>query len=45
MSEDKRFYWMKLKEGFFEDETIAWLEEQKNGKEYVLFLLKLCLKA
>lgn len=45
MSDGKKFYWMKLKEKFFEDETIAWLEEQPNGKEYVLFLLKLCLKA
>lgn len=45
MPEDKRFFWMKLNESFFEDETIAWLEEQTNGKEYVLFLLKLCLKS
>lgn len=41
----KRFYWLKLKENFFEDDTIKWIEEQDNGKEYVLFYLKLCLKS
>jgi len=41
----KRFYWLKLKEDFFDDDAIEWLEEQKNGKEYALFYLKLCLKS
>ena len=45
MAENKRFFWLKLKEDFFEDETIEWLEEQPNGKEYVLFYLKMCLKS
>ena len=43
--EKGRFYWLKLKEDFFEDDAIEWLEEQKNGKEYALFYLKLCLKS
>ena len=42
---DKRYYWLKLKEDFFQDEAIEWLEEQENGKEYCLFYLKLCLKS
>lgn len=42
---DKRYYWLKLKEDFFEDNAIEWLEEQKNGKEYCLFYLKLCLRS
>lgn len=42
---NKRYYWLKLKENFFEDDTIQWLEEQENGKEYALFYLKLCLKS
>lgn len=42
---DKRYYWLKLKEDFFQDEIIEWLEEQKNGKDYVLFYLKMCLKS
>lgn len=40
-----KYFWLKLKQDFFDDETIKWLEEQKNGKEYVLFYLKLCLKS
>ncbi len=42
---DRRFYWLQLKEDFFEDDAISWLEEQPNGKEYSLFYLKLCLKS
>jgi len=45
MSENKRYYWLKLDESFFEDDTIAWLEEQENGKDYVIFYLKLALKS
>lgn len=45
MSENKRYYWLKLDESFFEDDTILWLEEQKNGKDYVIFYLKLMLKS
>lgn len=41
----KKYYWMKLREDFFDDDTIEWLEEQPNGKEYSLFYLKLCLKS
>ena len=42
---NKRYYWLKLKEDFFEDDTIAFIEEQENGKEYVIFYLKLVLKS
>ena len=45
MSKNKKYYWLKLKENFFEDDTISFLEEQENGKEYCLFYLKLCLKS
>ena len=38
-------YWLKLKEDWFDDDAIKWLEEQPNGKEYVLFYLKLMLKS
>ncbi len=41
----KRYYWLKLKENFFEDDTIQFIEEQENGKDYVIFYLKLCLKS
>ena len=42
---NKKYYWLKLKEDFFDDDTINWIEEQENGKEYCLFYLKLCLKS
>lgn len=45
MSNNKKYYWLKLKEDFFDDDTISWIEEQENGKEYCLFYLKLCLKS
>lgn len=41
-----KFYWLQLKEEFFEDDAIQWLEDQKpNGREYAYFYLKLCAKA
>ena len=36
----KKYYWLKLMEGFFEEDTIAWLEEQENGVYYTNFYLK-----
>lgn len=43
--DNTKFYWLQLKEDFFEEDAIDWLEEQPNGKEYSLFYLKLCLKS
>lgn len=40
-----KFYWLILKENFFDEEAIQWLEEQQNGEKYALFYLKLCLKS
>jgi len=45
MSENRRYYWLKLQETFFEDDTIDFIESQENGEKYVVFYLKLCLKA
>lgn len=43
---ETKFYWLQLKEDFFEDDAIEWLEEQQpNGRDYAYFYLKLCLKA
>jgi predicted phage replisome organizer len=42
---EKRYFWLKLKEDFFEEDTLSWIEEQEKGKEYCLFYLKLCLKS
>ena len=48
MSENKRYYWLKLPENFFDavdDDTISYIEEMEGGQAYVLFYLKLLCKA
>ncbi len=44
MAKEKRFYWIKLKKDFFNDDNIIWLESQQNGYLYVNLYLKLLLK-
>ncbi len=41
----KKYYWLKLKSDFFDDDTIKYIEEQENGIKYSNFYLKLCLKS
>ena len=43
MSEEKRYYWIKLKTDFFDLETIDWLKSQENGCEYIVLYQQLCL--
>ena len=45
MTNSKRFYWLKLKEDFFDDPAIDWIKEQENGAEYILIYQMLCLRA
>lgn len=45
MSDNKRYYWLKLPEDFYDDDTIQWIEDQENGAAYVNFYLKLLLKS
>ena len=45
MADSKRFYWLKLKKDFFERQEIQIIESMPNGKEYVLFYLKLLCKS
>ncbi|MBQ6447129.1 MAG: phage replisome organizer N-terminal domain-containing protein [Bacillus sp. (in: Bacteria)] len=45
MYDKSKLFWLMLKEDFFDDDAIQWLEDQPNGKEYSLFYLKLCLKS
>lgn len=42
-TENKRFYWIKLRENFFQQGTIDWLMEQENGSAYIVLYLKMCL--
>src|SRR5690554_568781 len=42
---NKRFYWLKLPDDFFDRNDIKIIESQKNGEKYVLFYLKLLTAA
>ncbi len=41
----KRYYWLKLNENFFEREEIKIIEDMPNGKDYIIFYMKLLLKS
>jgi predicted phage replisome organizer len=38
---EKRYYWLKLKKDFFKRHDIRIIEAMPNGKDYILFYLKL----
>lgn len=42
---NKKYYWLKLKNDFFNREEIIIVEAMQNGKEYIIFYLKLLLKS
>lgn len=42
---EKKYYWLKLKRDFFKRHDIRIIEEYPNGKEYILFYLKLLLES
>ena len=45
MADGKKFYWLKLRRDFFKRHDIRIVEEMPNGKDYVLFYLKLLLES
>lgn len=45
MAEQKKFYWLKLKRDFFKRHDIRIIEEMPNGKDYILFYLKMLLES
>lgn len=45
MAENKKYYWLKLKRDFFKRHDVRIIEEMPNGKDYVLFYLKLLLES
>lgn len=45
MADNRKYYYLKLKEGFFESEEIKILESMKDGHIYSNILLKLYLKS
>ena len=44
MQDNKRYFWIKLKTDFFNQDTIDFLLSQSNGCEYVVLYQMLCLK-
>lgn len=42
---ERKYYWLKLKEDFFKRHDIRIIESMDNGKEYILFYLKLLLES
>ena len=45
MGENRKFYWLKLKRDFFKRHDIRVIESMPNGKDYVLFYLKLMVES
>lgn len=44
LAESKKFYWIRLKTDFFNQETIDFLMSQPNGCQYVVLYQMLCLR-
>jgi predicted phage replisome organizer len=42
---EKKYYWLKLKKDFFKRHDIKIIENMPNGKDYVLFYLKLLVES
>jgi uncharacterized phage protein (TIGR02220 family)/predicted phage replisome organizer len=45
MAETHKYYWLKLKRDFFKRHDVKIIESQENGKDYLLFYLKLLVEA
>ena len=45
MGENGKFYWLKLKRDFFKRHDIRVIESMPNGKDYLLFYLKLMVES
>lgn len=43
--ENKKYYWLKLKRDFFKRHDMQIIESMPNGKDYVLFYLKLLVES
>ena len=42
---NKKYYWLKLDRNFFKRHDIRIVETMPNGKEYVLFYMKLLVES
>lgn len=41
---EKRYFWIKLKEDFFDSEQMDFIHDMPNGAEYIYIYLRLCLR-
>lgn len=44
-NDNKKYFWLKLKNDFFDREEIKLIEAMPNGKDYIIFYMKLLLKS
>ncbi len=42
---EKRYYWLQLKDDFFDGEQMDYVREQEQGSEYIYIYLRLCFLA
>lgn len=42
---NKRYFWLKLQSNFFDRDDVKLVESMDNGKDYVIFYMKLILKS
>ena len=45
MSDNRRYYYLKLKEGFFDEDAMVLLESMQEGIRYCNILLRVYLKS
>lgn len=45
MSDNKKYYYLKLKDNFFDSDEVVALENNKNGSLYSMFYLKTLCKS
>lgn len=45
MSDTKKYYWLRLKEGFFDSKQIKFLRSQENGDKMCIVYLQMQLKS
>jgi len=45
MAEAKKYYWLKLQKDFFKRHDIRIIESMPNGKDYILFYMKLLVES
>lgn len=45
MADNRKYYWLRLKRDFFKRHDVRIIEQMPNGKDYILFYLKLMLES